>query len=78
MTETMRMEDEVQNCEGMISETDQLPSVSWSHTDKRSEYEALNKLKDHTSGEENEALSSCSLNIWKWEEEKGFFPWKIL
>ena len=28
MTETMRMEDEVQNREGMISEMDQLPSVS--------------------------------------------------
>ena len=28
MIETMRMEDEVQNCEGVTSETDQLPSVS--------------------------------------------------
>ena len=43
------MEDKVQNCEGVISETDQLPSVSYSHTDKRSEYEALEKLKDHAS-----------------------------
>ena len=49
MFETMRMEDEVQNCEGMTSEMDQLPSVSWSHTDKRSEYEALEKMKDHAS-----------------------------
>ena len=27
MTETVRTEDEVQNCKGVISETDQLPSV---------------------------------------------------
>ena len=77
MTETRQMENEVRSCKGVISEADQLPSVSWSHTDKRSEYEALKKLKDHASGEENEALSSCSLNIRKWEEERAFSPGKF-
>ena len=65
MTEMRQMEDEVRSCKGMIPETDQLPSISGSPTDKRSEYEALKKLKDDASGEENEALSSCSLNIRK-------------
>ena len=50
MNETMQVEEEVQNCEGVISEADQLPSVSWSHADKRLEYEALEKLKDHAFG----------------------------
>ena len=78
MAETRKMEGEVRSCKGMIPEMDQLPSVSWSHTDERSEYEALKKLKDHASREEKEELSICSLNIWKWEEERAFSPGKIL
>ena len=77
MTGRRKMENEVRIYKGMIPEMDQLPRVSWSRTDKRSEYEALKKLKDHASGEENEALSSCSLNIWKGEEERDFSPGKF-